>query len=181
MRKRHVSFYCGHSTERQSPVAQPRTLSEMLQQRRSDQSFPEPRPGKRPRQHPALWRPAVAHSMLGFAEDPTLGSGTNLGLPHCPSLVGSSPPKLPLRLAIAQSLEQLVSKDFEPLQALAKTRGRQPERQSILSREVGARSCQPTPERGRRRPRPQPQRARRRPMPFASAAVEAGSAAELLS
>jgi hypothetical protein len=120
--------------------------------------------------------------MFGFAEDPPLGSERNSELLRCPSLVGSLTPKLHLRLVIAQSQEQLASKDFGPLQALAKIRERQPERQSTLLREAGARIRQPTPETGPRRPQPQLRRVRQKPMLFAAnAAVEAGLAAESLS
>src|SRR4029453_5221838 len=120
--------------------------------------------------------------MFGFAEDPPLGSERNSELQHCPSLVGSLTPKLHLRLVIAQSQEHLASKDFGPLQALAKIRGRQPERRSFFFPEAGARFYQSIPETGPRPPLPRPERARQTPVPFvASAAVEVGSAAELLS
>jgi hypothetical protein len=129
----------------------------MPQQPRSQQSFQEPRPGERPRRHPALGRPAVARLTFGPAGDTPLATETNLGLLHCPSLVGSLARALHLRLGIAQSREQLRSKDFGLLQALAKTQEHQPERQSTLSRVADAGLRQPIPETEPRQPRPQPQ------------------------
>src|SRR5207237_6216821 len=137
----------------------------------------EPCPEEPPRQHPALRRAAVARSMFGPAEDPSSGSEMNSDLANPPPLVASLPLKLHLRLAIAQSQEQLASKDFGVVVALPKIRERRRERQSTLSREAGARSRQPTPETGPRQPPPQPRRARQTPTPrAANVVVEAESA-----
>src|SRR6266498_2512151 len=134
-----------------------------------------------PQQPRSRRRLPVAHSILGSVEDPEMRLETNLVLPHRPSLISSLTPNRHLRLVIAQSQEQLVSQHCGLLPPLAKLRVRQPGCLST-SLEVVAKFRRSPLETGPRQPPPQPRRERQMPMPFvASAAVEAGPAAESLS
>src|SRR5215831_10951636 len=143
-----VSFYSASSTDRLWSIVQPRCLSKVSRRSRLRRSLPESWLGRRLPPPLASRRPVVARQMVGPAEDPALESQRNSNQHYHQRLVVSLAPELHLRLAIAQSQEQLASKHFGLPQALAKIRGRQRERRSILPRETGARFRQSTPGTG---------------------------------